>query len=206
MLKLSAALHKMFVPQCDGERRVVRRPSKVEAKAMAAKTNPFDFDISKLMGGFDAGKMMGGFDASKMMGGDIGKTLGAFKPPQVDMDAIMVAQRKNVEALTAANQCALEGISTLMQRQSEIARTMVESYSNAMRELMGAGSAEEKASRQAEFVKQAYEAAFQNLRELGDLATKTRDEAFTALNRRVTESLDEMKAAAAHGAATTAKK
>ncbi|MSO76278.1 MAG: phasin family protein [Alphaproteobacteria bacterium] len=175
--------------------------------AAAKKTNPFEFDISKLMGGFDASKMMEGFDASKMMGGDIGKTMGGLKPPQVDMDAMMVSQRKNAEALTAANQCTLEGISTLMQRQSEIAKTMVESYSNAMRELMGAGSAEEKASRQVEFVKQAYEAAFQNLRELGDLATKTRDEAFTAVNRRVTDSLDEIKTAAETGvAAPTDKK
>jgi phasin family protein len=164
----------------------------LEAKEMVAKTNPFEFDVSKLMGAFDVSKLMNG-DMSKLMGGDAGKAMGGFKMPQVDMDAVMVAQRKNVEALTAANQCALEGISALVQRQSEIARNMVESYSAAVRELMSAGSAEEKASRQADFVKQAYETAFQNMREMGDLATKTRDEAFSALNRRVTESLDEVK-------------
>jgi phasin family protein len=172
---------------------------------MVAKSNPFDFDVSKMMGAFDVSKMMGG-DVSKMMGGDVTKMMGAFKVPQVDMDAVMVAQRKNVEALTAANQCALEGLSALVQRQSEIVRNVVESYSAAVRELMSAGSAEEKASRQADFVKQAYETAFQNMREMGDLATKTRDEAFSALNRRVTESLDEVKTICTSEAAKAAKR
>ncbi len=71
-------------------------------------TNPFNpftnVDFSK----FDLSK----FDMTKMMG-DV-------KIPGFDMQAIMDAQRKNIEALNAANQTAVQGIQAVAQRQAEI--------------------------------------------------------------------------------------
>ena len=67
--------------------------------------NPFAaMDFSK----FDLGK----FDVTKM--------LGDVKIPGFDMQASMDAQRKNIEALTAANQTAVQGMQAVAQRQAEI--------------------------------------------------------------------------------------
>lgn len=138
-------------------------------------------------------------DMTKFMGQDMTKMMAQFKMPQIDADALMVAHRKNIEALTAANQCAIEGMSAIVRRQSEIARDAIETLGTAMRDLMGVGSAEEKAARQAEMVKNAYATTVNNMRELTDLAVKTRDEAFSAINKRVTESLDEVQTMAKTG-------
>ena len=41
---------------------------------------------------------------------DVSKVLAEFKLPGVDVDAILASQRKNIEAVTAANQLAIEGM------------------------------------------------------------------------------------------------
>jgi len=139
---------------------------------MAAGTPPlFDFDVSKYFTQFNQ-----------------------FKLPGFDVDALMAAQRKNIEAITAANQVALEGVGTLVRRQSEIARKAVESYTAAVNELIAEGSVEAKAAKQADLAKGAYDSALANAKELADIATKTRDEAFGVINARVREGLDEVSA------------
>ena len=41
---------------------------------------------------------------------DVAKAFGDFRLPGIDVDAIVAAQRKNFEALTQANQFAVEGL------------------------------------------------------------------------------------------------
>ena len=50
------------------------------------------------------------FDLSKF---DITKILGDLKIPGFDPSALMTAQRKNIEALVAANKVSLEGMQTI---------------------------------------------------------------------------------------------
>ena len=38
---------------------------------------------------------------------DVQKMMGEFKLPNVDVDAVVAAQKKNIEALTSANQLAV---------------------------------------------------------------------------------------------------
>lgn len=135
---------------------------------------------------------------------DVTKYMAQFKVPTFDTDALMASYRKNVEALTAANQCALEGVGALVRRQSEIAREAVESYSRAVGDLMAEGSVEEKAARQADLARQAYERAVANARELGDMVAKTSNEAFGLLNDRIRESFGEVQEFVAAGAARAA--
>jgi phasin family protein len=131
---------------------------------------------------------------SPMFDFDVSKYFTQFKVPAFDIDAITAIQRKNIEALTAANQIALEGVGTLVRRQSEIVRKSVESYTASFTELMGEGSPEAKVSKQAELAKGAYDSVLANAKELTDIATKTRDDALGLINARVRESLDEVGA------------
>ena len=142
--------------------------------------NPFgDFDMSRM---FDASKL---FDPAKLMN--------EFKMPGVNMEQVVASQRRNLEALTAANTLAVQGFQAVTKRQAEILKQTLEQTSVAMREVMAAGSPEDKAARQTELAKEAFERAIANMRELAEMVSKAQTEANEVITKRVTESLDEMK-------------
>ena len=89
---------------------------------------------------------------------------------------------------------ALEGFQAVVRRQSEIVRQTMEQTSSMMTELMAAGSPEDKVAKQADLVKLAFEKALSNARELAELVAKSNSEAAEVINKRVSESLEEVKA------------
>ena len=117
-------------------------------------------------------------------------------PAMLDLEAFTNATRRNMEAFTAANRIALEGAQAVARRHMEIMQQSMAEMSEAMRSLAGADTPQAKAARQAELVKQAYERAVANLKELSDLIQRSNHEALELLNRRFTESMDEIKAMA----------
>lgn len=124
---------------------------------------------------------------------DMSKFLGQFKMPTPDMDGLFAAHRKNLEVLSAANQRAFEGYGAVVRRQGEIAREAIESYTGILSDMMAEGSIEDKAGKQADVAKQAYEKAIANSRELGDMVAKTNEEAFGLINDRIREGFGEVK-------------
>jgi phasin family protein len=113
--------------------------------------------------------------------------------PSLDLDGIFAAQRKNVEALTAANQVAFEGVKAVAQRQAEIARGVVEDLTKATKELSSVATPEEKLLKQTELAKSGFEAAITNLRELNETMQRANSEAAALINKRVAASFDELK-------------
>jgi phasin family protein len=125
---------------------------------------------------------------------DVTKAMADFKVPDIDVEAVVAYQRKNIEALTQANQLAVEGVQAVFRRQAEIARTAIEEFSSMFRDfLQPAGSPEDKIAKHAEYSKAALEKGLANARELTELATKANTEAFNVINKRVTETLDEVR-------------
>jgi phasin family protein len=143
-----------------------------------AKINPFfDVDVSKFT--------------------DVSKLISEFKLPGMDVESALASQQKNIQALTAANQLAFEGFQAVARRQSEILRQSIEQTTAIVTELLAAGSPEDKVAKQTELVKLAFEKALANTRELAELVTKSNSEAADVINKRVSEGLEELKAAAA---------
>lgn len=128
---------------------------------------------------------------------DVSKMLAEYKVPGIDVDSFMASQRKNIEALTAANQAALEGFQAVARRQTELVRAAMEEASGALNDVIAAGAPEEKAAKQAEITKTAFEKAIANAKELAEMMAKSNGEAADIIARRVSESLDEIKAAIA---------
>ncbi|MTJ79938.1 MAG: phasin family protein [Telmatospirillum sp.] len=124
---------------------------------------------------------------------DISKIFGDFKVPGIDVDILVSSQRKNIEALTQANKLAFEGVQAVFKRQVEILRQSIEEAAAAAQQLTGPGSPQEKAIRQTELVKEAFEHALANSRELSEIVAKSNAEAFEQLNKRFTQLLDEVK-------------
>jgi len=126
---------------------------------------------------------------------DYGKFFTNGKTPIFDFEAAFTSQRKNVEALTAANQLVFEGVQAVARRQAEIVRKSFEELSQVSRELAAAGRPEDKLVKQAALAKEAFESATANAREIADLIQKSSAKAIDLLNSRVSENLDEVKAA-----------
>jgi phasin family protein len=133
-------------------------------------------------------------DFGKWMG-DFSKTFANGKTPVVDFDAVVALQRKNIEALTSANQVAFEGVKAFAQRQAEIAREAVEEFSKVAKEFTSAGSPEEKLAKQAEVAKAGFEHALSNVRELTDMVQKANVQAIDVISKRVAANFDDVKAA-----------
>jgi phasin family protein len=126
---------------------------------------------------------------------DIGKYWSNGKSANLDVNWLISYQRKNIEAFTAANQRAFEGAQALAKRQAELAREVAEDLQKATKELVGAGSPEDKLAKQADVAKEAFETAVANVSELAGLVQKSQAEAFELLRKRVVENFDEVKAA-----------
>jgi len=132
---------------------------------------------------------------------DFGKFAEQFNFTGFDSNAVIETHRKNLEAVTKANQMAFEGAQAVVERQVEILRQSAEEAAKAVRELSQPGKPADKLVAQTEMVKDAYEAALANLRELVELSVKSNTAAAEVLNHRFADGLDEFK-----GAIKTAEK
>ena len=135
-----------------------------------ARPNPFDFDVTKIFADF------------------------RFRP--FDVEAAWAAQRRNMEALSQANQAAVEGVHALARRQIEMTREAFEGFSTLWRELAQPGSPEDRIAKNAEYAKQLLEKGATHGREIATIATKASSEAAEILHKRASEGLDEIRSLA----------
>ncbi len=142
---------------------------------MDARPSFFDFDVTKMMTDF------------------------RFRP--FDVEALMACQRRNIEALSQANQLAVEGVQAVARRQIEIARQAVEDMSVLFRDLTQPVSTEDRIVKNTEYAKQMLEKSVNHGREITQLAAKAGAEAADVLRKRACESLDELGEMAKHQAA-----
>ena len=126
---------------------------------------------------------------------DIMKMLANFQLPGMpDVEQLAAAQRRNFEALSAANKVALEGAQAVARRHTEIMQQSMSEMTQAMQSMAGAQDPQAGATKQAEMLRSAYERAVGNMREVADLIQKSNTEALSLLNQRFTEAMDEVKA------------
>ena len=125
---------------------------------------------------------------------DFSKIAGEFKFPMVNVESVVEASRKNFAALTTASTSAVESIKSIAQRQGDMLRAAMEDASKHGSDVLAAATVEEKAAKQIDFAKKSYDMALANAKELVDLYSKGHEEALTALNARLAEMTDEVKA------------
>jgi phasin family protein len=124
---------------------------------------------------------------------DVSKAFAGFQIPGFDVESLVAAQRKNLEAFTQANQLAVEGAQAVARRNVELIRQAVEEASAALKELTQPGAPEERFAKNAELAKSAFEKGIANAREIVELMTKANAEAFSVIQKRVSESFEEMR-------------
>jgi phasin family protein len=147
---------------------------------MAKQTNNFfDFDMTRFLSDLRL----------PAMGGQVGQMP---QIPGVNVDALVEAQKRNMEVLTAANKMAFDGFQAILRRQGEIVRASLEEASDAAGRMTSNTDPQKYMAFQAEVAKEAFERAVANLRELTEMATNSNTEVLELLKGRVTESLDEL--------------
>ena len=136
-------------------------------------------------------------DASMAGMAEFTRMFGEMKFPMMpDMEMVLAAHRRNMETLSAANRVALEGAQTVAKRHMEIVQQTMQEMTETLRGMSASETPQARAARQADLVKQAYEKAVANMRELADLIQQSNGEALGMLNQRFTEAMDEVKAMA----------
>ena len=124
---------------------------------------------------------------------EIAKAIKQFNLPGVDVESLVASQKKNMEAVTSANQVAFQGLQTVAKRQAEILQEMMNEASTAVDSLSKAGSPPELVAMSAELTKGAFERALANMKQLAELVTKASEEVTNTINTRILASLDEIK-------------
>lgn len=124
---------------------------------------------------------------------DLSKVMADFKMPGVDMEDVISAQRRNIDAVTQANRLAFEGMQAVMRRQQEVAQQMLTEMQASMKELMAQSAPEEKVAKQTELLQANFEKLLENMRELTELMAKSNNECADVLSKRFSESLTELK-------------
>ncbi len=109
--------------------------------------------------------------------GEFGKLFADLKlPPLPDIEAFVSASRRNIETLTAANRVALEGAQAVARRNTEIVQQNMTELTEAVKALATLDGPQAKAAKQAELLKQGYERAVGNLKEISDLIYSATEE------------------------------
>lgn len=127
---------------------------------------------------------------------DYMKIFSEYKSPAVDMNRIFAISRRNAEAFSAASSVMAESMQTVSRSQAENVRNHVEEILKASKDMMVGGSPEINTAKQAELAKLIFEGSLRNFREASEIFTKSIFEASDVLNRRATESLEEMNSMA----------
>jgi phasin family protein len=132
-----------------------------------------------------------GFDPSKYPFPDIGKMMEQFKVPGIDVSKIIEGQRKDIEALTQANQAAFAAVQELAKRQVEI----LQETATQWQAMMGQGASGDGANigKQTELAQKAFGKAFNNMREMAEVTARTQTQAWELIQKRVQENLAELR-------------
>ena len=140
---------------------------------------------------------------------DFFKQFSEFKAPSLqafDINQVVSYGRRNAEACSAAGQALAESAQAITRRQAELARAQVEKLLKTTKDMLVNGSPEINTGKQVELAKTMFESQLNNLREVTELVTKSGFEVFDVLNKRASESIEEITNVASTVAASSKKK
>ena len=116
---------------------------------------------------------------------DLVKLLERFRLPGVDADALVDWQRKDLDALAEANRQAYAGIKALAERRDEILRDMLVQWQEALKNAIGSDAL----AKQGEAAKRGLQQAIEHVRELAEMETQSRNNAWQVVRDRTQESM-----------------
>ncbi|MCG5535928.1 phasin family protein [Ectothiorhodospira mobilis] len=148
---------------------------------MAEQSNPFD--VSELMYLFDPNRYME----------QVRRLMQQYGLPSMDPQVLMEAQRRNMEAVVAANRTLLEGTEALMRHQADLMREVFEEMNRSAGQLSADEDPAQRAARQMDMVGRIYDHLSGHLREASQQVLRTQEATMTQLDARFRDSLQELR-------------
>ena len=130
------------------------------------------------------------FDADK-----IKDMFATAKMPVVDTDAMMTAQKKNIDALIEANKVVTAGYQDVYKRQIALFEAAVSQAKDMMSGVKAQPLTADQATQSVDAMKTAFEKTSADLTELAEMAQKANTSAFEVVKARAEEAVAEFKAA-----------
>lgn len=126
------------------------------------------------------------------------KQLANFKVPGFDAEALMGAQKKNMDALVEANKAAAAGYQDLFKKQIAVFEETMAEAQKHLKSFDATKLDADSAKAQAELAKAAFEKALANMQALAESAQKANASAYEIVSARIQESLAELRDLAAN--------
>ena len=146
---------------------------------MAKQANPFMFEAEKMAEMF------------KVPGLDRW-----FAQANVPLEMMIDVQRRNFEALVEANKVAASGYQDLYERMVNIFEESLGRAKEQADRVQGQEVSAEAAAKNAEIMKEAFEKALADVRELSEMAQKANAGAFDVIRARTEEAIGEFRGVA----------
>ncbi len=124
---------------------------------------------------------------------DFTKAFAAPKMPEVDADAMLAAQKKNMETLVAANKAAAAGYQELFAKQVEVFEATLAEAQKQVADFDPSKMDADAAAAQGEVAKAAFEKALGNMTALAEGAQKANADAFEAVSAGIKDSVTELQ-------------
>tara|TARA_R110000868_G_scaffold100722_7_gene277163 strand:- start:20876 stop:21346 length:471 start_codon:yes stop_codon:yes gene_type:complete len=123
---------------------------------------------------------------------DFTKVWADMKMPEFNVDAMVAAQQKNMEALNLANKTVVESWQGFAKKQAELWQAALEDTGVLAQDVAATKEPTDKVAKQAAFAKTAFENSLSSAREAQEIAAKSANMAVDIVSKRMVEGLDEV--------------
>jgi phasin family protein len=114
--------------------------------------------------------------------------------PKLDVDKLIEAQKKNIDALSQSAQVAAQGAQSVAQKQREVLEAGLREATSLAREYQPLGKLQDNLAVQTEFAKKFFEIAVKGAQESATTARQSTGEAAKIIQDRLKESFEEIRA------------
>ncbi|VFM95910.1 MAG: phasin family protein [Candidatus Kentron sp. G] len=144
----------------------------------------YTVDYSKIMVSLDPSEMMEQF--ARVFGG-------VLRHPDFDLNGILENQRKNIEALTAANKLMFEDAREMMTRQMQMFRDAMAQTVSSVTSVSKSKTTRGVADQQAKLIQLGVEKSIASMRDITESITQANAQAFDIADRRIAENMSEFR-------------
>ena len=124
---------------------------------------------------------------------DLTKTFEQFKMPGVDMTSFVDANRKDVEALVAANKITYEALQALARTQTDMLTQAMQGMQESTKGMLAGGASGAEGGKHAEAAQRAWQKMLADMKVLAEMVQKAQAEATAGLTERAKENMGAMK-------------
>jgi phasin family protein len=113
--------------------------------------------------------------------------------PKLDVDKLIEAQKKNIDALSQSARVAAQGAQSVAEKQREVLEAGLQEAANLARGYQPLGKIQDNLAVQTEFARKVFEIAVKGAQESATTARQSTGDAVKIIQDRLKESFEEFR-------------